>query len=131
MKRYMNFNNNYDNNEIFTQQEYRQKKKELVEKYLTVENLKRIPTLYNMLVEEYRFEFTKKMEYKIEYLYKNYQERYKFYGVLEKDDSAFLYLDLLHIIFNNMVMDLDLEIILENEKYVHMVFNEFGLKNEL
>jgi hypothetical protein len=131
MKKHMNFINNYDNSQIFTNNEFKQRKRELVEKHITMENLKTIPELYDILVEDYRNNFIKKMEYKIEYLYKTFQDRFKFYGILEKEDADFLYIDLLHIIFKNLSMKLDLEIILENENYVNMVFDEFQLKYEL
>ena len=103
----------------------------MVEKHLTIENLKDIPELYDILVSEYYKKFINKMQDTIEYKYIDFRNRYKFYGILEKDDSGLLYYDLLNIIFDNMVMDLDLEIVFTNENYVNMVFDEFQLKNEL
>ena len=131
MKKHLNYLHSRDGTEILTPQEYQKRKRELVEKHLTVENLKDIPELYDILVGEYYKKFINKMQDTIEYQYTVFRNRYKFYGILEKDDSGLLYYDLLNIIFNNMVMDLDLEIVFTNENYVNMVFDEFQLKNEL
>tara|TARA_B100000902_G_scaffold101221_1_gene103555 strand:- start:845 stop:1240 length:396 start_codon:yes stop_codon:yes gene_type:complete len=131
MKKHLNYIHSRDGTEILTPQEYQKRKRELVEKHLTVENLKDIPELYDILVSEYYKKFINKMQDTIEYQYTVFRNRYKFYGILEKDDSGLLYYDLLNIIFNNMVMDLDLEIVFTNENYVNMVFDEFQLKNEL
>lgn len=131
MKKHLNYIHSRDGTEIVTPQEYQKRKRELVEKHLTVENLKDIPELYDILVGEYYKKFINKMQDTIEYQYTVFRNRYKFYGILEKDDSGLLYYDLLNIIFNNMVMDLDLEIVFTNENYVNMVFDEFQLKNEL
>jgi len=131
MTRHTNFIHNYNNADILTNSEYKLKKRNVVEKHLTQENLKSIPSLYNLLVDDYRDNFIKKMEHNIEYSYKSFRERYKFYGVLEKDDCEMLYYDLLNIIFNNLNMNLDLEIILEDENYIDLVFDVFKLKNEL
>lgn len=131
MKKHLNYIHNQDGTEILTPQEYQKRKRELVEKHLTLENLKDIPELYDILVGEYYKKFINKMQDTIEYQYTVFRDRYKFYGILEKDDSGLLYYDLLNIIFNNMIMDLDLEIVFKNENYVNMVFEEFQLKNEL
>tara|TARA_A100001015_G_scaffold306785_1_gene401601 strand:+ start:2531 stop:2926 length:396 start_codon:yes stop_codon:yes gene_type:complete len=131
MKKHLNYIHSRDGTEIVTPQEYQKRKRELVEKHLTLENLKDIPELYDILVGEYYKKFINKMQDTIEYQYTVFRNRYKFYGILEKDDSGLLYYDLLNIIFNNMVMDLDLEIVFTNENYVNMVFDEFQLKNEL
>ena len=131
MKKHLNYIYSQDNTEILTPQEYQKRKRELVEKHLTIENLKDIPELYDILVSEYYKKFINKMQDTIEYKYIDFRNRYKFYGILEKDDSGLLYYDLLNIIFDNMVMDLDLEIVFTNENYVNMVFDEFQLKNEL
>lgn len=131
MKKHLNYIHSQDGTEILTPQEYQKRKRELVEKHLTLENLKDIPELYDILVGEYYKKFINKMQDTIEYQYTVFRNRYKFYGILEKDDSELLYYDLLNIIFNNMVMDLDLEIVFKNENYVNMVFEEFQLKNEL
>ena len=131
MKKHMNFIHNHNNTEILSNYEFKQKKKELVEKHLTQENLKQIPQLYNLLLDDYRDNFMIKMENNIKYLYNKYRERYKFYGILENNNCELLYCDLLNIIFNNLNINLDLDIILENENFIDLVFNEFQLKNEL
>ena len=83
MTRHTNFIHNYNKAEILTNSEYKLKKRNIVEKHLTQENLKSIPSLYNLLVDDYRDNFIKKMEHSIEYSYKSFRERYKFYGVLD------------------------------------------------
>tara|TARA_B100000674_G_C37853550_1_gene921188 strand:- start:440 stop:829 length:390 start_codon:yes stop_codon:yes gene_type:complete len=129
MKKHMKFLEQYNNSDSsFISNE---KKKELVEKHLTQENIKDIPELYNILMDEYREKYIHKMEDKIEYIYKTFQEKYSRYGILESKDSDILFYDLLNIIFNNLNIKLDLEIVFNDENYVDLVFQEFQLKNEL
>ena len=127
----MKYTYNDNNATILTDKEFKTIKKDLVEKHLTQENLKSIPSLYNLLVDEYYKHFFDKMEHSIEFLFHEFRNKYKFYGILEKDDCELLYYDLLDIIFNKLNMDLDLEIILNDENYIDLVFEEFQLKNEL
>ena len=129
MKKHMKFLEQYNNSDSsFISNE---KKKELVEKQLTQENIKDIPELYDILMDEYREKYIYKMEDKIEYIYKTFQEKYSRYGILESKDSDILFYDLLNIIFNNLNIKLDLEIVFNDENYVDLVFQEFQLKNEL
>ena len=129
MKKHMKFLEQYNNSDSsFISNE---KKKELVEKHLTQENIKDIPELYDILMDEYREKYIYKMEDKIKYIYKTFQEKYSRYGILESKDSDILFYDLLNIIFNNLNIKLDLEIVFNDENYVDLVFQEFQLKNEL
>ena len=91
MKKHLNYIHSRDGTEILTPQEYQKRKRELVEKHLTVENLKDIPELYDILVSEYYKKFINKMQDTIEYQYTVFRNRYKFYGILEKDDSVSKY----------------------------------------
>jgi len=127
----MNFLKNYDNTEILSQKEYNQRKKDLVEKYLTQENLKEIPEVYNILLEEYYEKYIIQMEEVIEYLFNDFRERFVYHGVLEKKNADMAYIDLIHIIFNNLHIEIDLDLVLNNETYVNIIFDEFQLKHEL
>ena len=82
-------------------------------------------------MDEYRENYIRKMEDKIEYIYKTFQEKYSRYGILESKNSDILFYDLLNSIFNNLNIKLDLEIVFNDENYVDLVFEEFQLKNEL
>ena len=48
MKKHLNYIHSQDGTEILTPQEYQKRKRELVEKHLTLENLKDIPELYDI-----------------------------------------------------------------------------------